>query len=179
MSGSDKAFGELYKNYTQFLYEYGMRFTSDSDLVKDCIHDLFLKIYKQRKTLIRPANIKVYLLVSLKNQLLNVLKQSSRYQQSDDEEGFFSFSLSVEEEYIEDERQRMERQLVDSFLSVLSPRQKEVIYYRYLQELSIQDICLLMNINYQSAQNLIQKALSNLRSRHNIPLLLPFLILCS
>lgn len=35
---------------------------------------------------------------------------------------------------------------------------KEIIYYRYIQELPMNEICEIMNLSYQSAQNLIQKA---------------------
>lgn len=168
ISGDDKAFVRLYKAHTQFLYAYGMRFTSDSELVKDCIHDLFLKLYRDRKTIVRPQNIKVYLLVAFKNRLYNALNRSSRFQGLHSDEQSFSFIHSVEEEFLENEAGRMERERVESVLSVLSPRQREIIYYRYIQELTLQEICLLMELNYQSVQNLIQKALAKARSHLNV-----------
>ena len=43
------------------------------NFIKDCIQDVFTGLYKNRKQLITPKNIKVYLLVSLKNSLINAL----------------------------------------------------------------------------------------------------------
>lgn len=167
ISGDEESFTWLYENHTQFLYEYGMRFTPDAHLVKDCIHDLFLKLYKNRKAVVTPRNVRVYLLVALKHTLFNALNHSSRirsHEPGNRESVCFSFTSSVEDDYVERENAETDRKRVDSILSVLSPRQREIIYYRYLQEFSMEEICLLMNISYQSAQNLIQKALNKIKS---------------
>lgn len=158
VAGDDEAFAWLYKNHTSILYEYGMRFTSDGDLVKDCIHDLFLTLYKNRKNITKPRNLKAYLLVSLKNRLLNALKHSAMADSVGDDDYVFNLVESVEDIYIDSEMKEHIRKKVDYVLSKMSPRQKEIIYYRYIQELSMDEICEMMNLSYQSAQNLIQKA---------------------
>lgn len=56
---------------------------------------------------------------------------------------------------------------VKEILSILTPRQKEIIYYRFIQEMSMEDICILMDINYQSAQNLIQRSLKKIKQNHS------------
>lgn len=158
VAGDDEAFAWLYKNHTSILYEYGMRFTSDGDLVKDCIHDLFLTLYKNRKDITKPRNLKAYLLVSLKNRLFNALKHSAMADRIGDDDYLFNLIDSVEDIYIDSEMKEHIRKKVDYVLSKMSPRQKEIIYYRYIQELSMDEICEMMNLSYQSAQNLIQKA---------------------
>lgn len=158
VAGDDEAFAWLYKNHTSLLYEYGMRFTSDGDLVKDCIHDLFLTLYKNRKNITKPRNLKAYLLVSLKNRLLNALKHSAMADRIGDDDYIFNLIDSVEDIYIDSEMKEHIRKKVEYVLSKMSPRQKEIIYYRYIQELSMDEICEMMNLSYQSAQNLIQKA---------------------
>ncbi len=44
-------------------------------------------------------------------------------------------------------------------MKILTPRQREVIYYRFIEELSYDDICQIMGLNYQSAYNLLQRSL--------------------
>ena len=53
---------------------------------------------------------------------------------------------------------------MEKILSLLTSRQKEIIYYRFIQEMSMEEICTLMDLNYQSAQNLIQRSLKKIRS---------------
>ena len=71
--------------------------------------------------------------------------------------------MSVEDQFIEDESLHNETHQVQKMLSVLTPRQKEIMYYRFVQELPMEDICRLMDLNYQSAQNLIQRSLKKIR----------------
>lgn len=72
--------------------------------------------------------------------------------------------MTVEEQFIQDEQYKNERKQVEKILSLLTSRQKEIIYYRFIQEMSMEEICTLMDLNYQSAQNLIQRSLKKIRS---------------
>ena len=44
--GDLDAFGEIYEEYIDLMYDYGSKITQDKDLVKDCIQDLFVDLYK-------------------------------------------------------------------------------------------------------------------------------------
>ena len=65
--------------------------------------------------------------------------------------------------YIENEEEASLKKEVRLLLNSLTSRQKEVIYYRYMENLSIQEIAGLMDMNYQSVQNLIQRSMEHLR----------------
>lgn len=43
LEGDEKAYLYIYKLYAQDMYSYGMLFTTNSELVKDCLHDVFNK----------------------------------------------------------------------------------------------------------------------------------------
>ena len=51
IAGDDDAYASLYEEYVQDLYQYGLCFTSDTELVKDCIQDLFVYLYANRSHL--------------------------------------------------------------------------------------------------------------------------------
>ncbi|MDR1583512.1 MAG: sigma-70 region 4 domain-containing protein, partial [Prevotellaceae bacterium] len=44
----------------------------------------------------------------------------------------------------------MNKFIVSRTMEQLTPRQREILYYRYVEELSYDDICRLMQMNYQS-----------------------------
>lgn len=167
LSGSNEAYSWLYETYIQILYAYGTRFTSDFELVKDCIQEVFTTIYKNRHRLSLPDNIKVYLMVALKNSIIRSLYKQQKTHPLDTEETIqFTLEPTVEELFIHDEDGLYQQQHIQKILSVLTPRQQEIIYYRFIQELSFEEICSLMNLNYQSAQNLIQRSLKKIRDHH-------------
>ena len=78
----------------------------------------------------------------------------------------FSLEPTVEEEFVNNEQYNNQQKKIKEILSILTPRQKEIIYYRFIQEMSMEEICILMDINYQSAQNLIQRSLKKIKQNY-------------
>ena len=154
LAGDNEAYCWIYKVYIQMLFRYGHNFTSDTELIKDCIQDVFTGLYKNRERLIVPNNIKVYLFVAIKNCIQRTLYKESIYERS-------------AMEFVNNEQYNNQQKKVKEILSILTPRQKEIIYYRFIQEMSMEDICILMDINYQSAQNLIQRSLKKIKQNHS------------
>lgn len=168
IAGDKDAYSWIYKVYIQILFQYGKRFTSDTELIKDCIQEVFTKLYNNRTRLTIPDNIKLYLLISLKNCLINAIYQESHYERYDSGTVSFSLELTVEEQYVNNEHYQNQLKRIQEILALLTPRQKEIIYYRYIQELSFDEICVIMDMNYQSAQNLIQRSLKKIRDTYGL-----------
>jgi RNA polymerase sigma factor (sigma-70 family) len=164
LAGDDKAYAYFYKKYVQELFSYGARFTPDRELVKDCIQDVFVKIYGNRSTLRATDQVKLYLFIALKNTLLNVFQKDRNAFRADTEEPVFSAEYAIDDHQSasdeENERKDKMRRILDS----LTPRQREVIYYRYVEGMALKDVCRLMDMNYQSVQNLIQRAIKKIKT---------------
>ena len=167
IAGDNDSYSWLYNKYVQTLYQYSLRFTSNPELIKDCIQEVFTQLYKNRERLIVPDNIKVYLFVTIKNCILRALYKESIYERSTMEQVPFLLEPTVEDEFINNEQYKNQQKKVKEILSILTPRQKEIIYYRFVQEMSMEEICILMDMNYQSAQNLIQRSLKKIRQNYS------------
>ncbi|MDR2118070.1 MAG: sigma-70 family RNA polymerase sigma factor [Tannerellaceae bacterium] len=164
LSGDDKAYACIYRKYVKTLFSYGMQFTPNRELVKDCIQDVFVKIYSHRASLREIEYVKFYLFFSLKNTLLNVFQKDRSSCRMDMEEPVFCTEYhTVEDRTIADEEEAEQKEKMRRILDALTPRQKEAIYYRYVEEMELKDICILMDMNYQSVQNLIQRAVKKLK----------------
>ena len=168
LEGDDQAYSWIYTHYIQVLYNYGLQITPDSEIVKDCIQDVFVKIYKAKKKLTVPQNPKVYLMIALKNNIYNTFNQE-RLQKN------YAFSLyqteeqlTVKNEFIDQEAWHEEMNNIKRMMKILTPRQREVIYYRFIEELSYDDICQIMGLNYQSAYNLLQRSLQKIREAYGV-----------
>ena len=70
----------------------------------------------------------------------------------------------VEDDYMEEEQRQNEFSLVKRLLDQLSPRQREALTLYYIEEKKYEDICEIMNMNYQSVRNLMYRGLTKLRS---------------
>ena len=163
LSGDDKAYACIYKEYVSVMFSYGMYFTSDRELVKDCIQDIFVKLYMNRSRLSRTANIKLYLYIALKNRLFNAFQKDKKLYQNDTVEPVFSVEYTIEDRIIEDEEQAEKKETMLHLLELLTERQREVIHYRYVEELNITEISEIMKMNYQSVQNLLQRSIKKIQ----------------
>lgn len=166
ISGDNDSYSWIYNTFVQDIYRYGLRFTSNKEIIQDCIQEVFTTLYKNRDRLITPENIKIYLFVSLKNNLIRTIYKESVYNHDLSEDIEFSLEPTVEDEFISNEQYVNQQKRIKEILTLLSPRQREIIYYRYIQELSMDEICTLMDLNYQSAQNLIQRSLKKMRATY-------------
>ncbi|MDR1675781.1 MAG: sigma-70 family RNA polymerase sigma factor [Tannerella sp.] len=163
LSGDDRAYAYLYKKYTDELFAFGMRFTFNRELVKDTVQDVFIKIYRNRSRLSKTDKVKPYLYMAMKNTLFNVFEKEKESYHIDTVEPVFITEHSIEDMIIADEQEAEHKQKINRLLDVLTPRQKEVIYYRYVEEMELNEICKLMGMNYQSVQNLIQRSIKRIK----------------
>ncbi len=162
--GDAKAFSRLYDLHVNMLFNYGCRLTTDKELLKDCIHDVFIKIYNKREDLGEVSNFKSYLFISLKNKLCDETRKRINYSDLSVEELNPIAAENVENDYIRFEAESVSCRKVKHLLNQLPPRQKEALTLYYIEEKKYEDICVLMNMNYQSVRNLIHRGILKLRS---------------
>ncbi|MCD7931126.1 MAG: hypothetical protein LUH15_07040 [Tannerellaceae bacterium] len=80
LSGNYDAYTWIYNSYAKMLYLYGSRFVASHEIVEDAIQELFLTLYKNRNRLRVPENVKLYLLVSMKHNLILAINKEERYE---------------------------------------------------------------------------------------------------
>jgi len=71
---------------------------------------------------------------------------------------------NVEKDYIANEKEQTDNAYVTRMLDQLSPRQRKAIVLYYIEEKKYEDICVIMDMNYQSVRNLIHRGISKLRT---------------
>ena len=163
-AGNMAAFSQLYNLHINVLFNYGLKLTIDKELLKDCIHDIFVKLYTKKDELGTIDNLRSYLFISLKNKLCDELRRRMYMSDTAVEEVSISTPTDVEDDYMEEEQRKNEFSLVRRLLDQLSPRQREALTLYYIEEKKYEDNCEIMNMNYQSVRNLMHRGLTKLRS---------------
>lgn len=153
----------LYKSHAKSLYNYGIKITSDEELLKDCIHDVFIKMYSKRDELSNVENIKSYLFISLKNRIFDEIRKSNSYDFTSIDEANVKSKDDVEHIFIKNEQQKNDSNFISMLLNKLSPRQREALTLYYINEKEYSEICQIMQMNYQSVRNLIHRSILKLR----------------
>ena len=163
-AGNDHAFSELYDLYVQSLYNYGMKLTQDQELIKDCIHDVFVKVYSKRNEKHTINNLSSYLIISLKNRLLDEFRRNTFMDESEVEKyDYRRASEDVEHDYLNTERELFQTAKVAHLMNNLTRRQRQAITLYYLEERKYDEICDIMQMNYHSVRNLMHRGMLKLR----------------
>ena len=162
--GNWSAYEALYKKYFSILNNYGFKFTKENELVEDAVHDLFVRLWTSRERLSDPESVKNYLFKSMRNILLRKMKSEEKFTDIDGQEYPLSFSISYGTETFQRIEDQELRARIRFFIETLPARQQEIIFLRFYEELSYEEIAGVMSISINSAYKLLYKALDNLQN---------------
>ena len=163
-NGDEKAFSSLYNMYAVSLLNYGMCLTSDKELVRDCVHDVFVKLLVKCKTS-KISKISSYLFISLRNRLTDEFRRGSfstdtpindnKMRRSDD---------SAEELFIRQEDDSILHADVSKLFAELTPRQRKAFNLYFIEQKKYDEICHILQMNYPCVRNLVHRGMMKLRS---------------
>lgn len=163
LDGDETAFSKIYQEYAYRLLAYGSKIAFDETIVKDAIQDVFVRLWKNRKTISAVSNVQVYLFKSLRNRLYKILELEKKYETALLDEKIQVGVLSIEDAMILSEFKKEQLLKLHHYLQKLPTHQREAIHLRFFQNLQITEIAALMEVNNQSVSNSIYRGLNTLR----------------
>ncbi|MDN5213520.1 sigma-70 family RNA polymerase sigma factor [Fulvivirgaceae bacterium BMA12] len=161
--GNRQAFKLIYYTYYQHLFNYGLKLSGHTDITEDCIQDLFLKLWKNKKNLGDVNSIKAYLFKSFRRILIDLIKSDKKNNNVIDLPAEYDVHLSVEEILIKNESSQQQLTSLEKALNNLSKRQKEIIYLCFFKGMSYMEITEVIPIKYQTVRNCMHEAVKILR----------------
>ncbi|MBA4055252.1 MAG: hypothetical protein C0490_11105, partial [Marivirga sp.] len=168
-SGDVAAYSQIYRRYFFVLYGYGKKISNDNELVKDCIQDLFIKIWNNRENLNDTTSVKFYLFTSLKRKLIDTLKSPSQRLRS--EEDIMDFEIT-DTSVFDDEASNWQKERVLNAMNKLSKHQQRLLQMKFYRNQSNQEIAEELGITIQSVYNSVFKTLRTIRKQLMIVLLI-------
>ncbi|HLU92706.1 MAG TPA: sigma-70 family RNA polymerase sigma factor [Membranihabitans sp.] len=156
---------QLYYNNYPVLLRYGVKLVGDRPLVKDVIQSLFLRFFENNTDLTGHPAPDAYVVKSFRRALLRNIQVLNLVDYTVPEKmgtGFIQYSH--EDLWIQEEETAHHKNKVLDILNSLSDRQREIVWLHYYEEKSYQEIAEILDINYQSVLNNLQRAFRKIRS---------------
>jgi RNA polymerase sigma factor (sigma-70 family) len=162
-AGDEVAYTRLIKKYSKILFNYGFRICQDKDFLKDCIQDVFLELWNRRLKISPTQAVKWYLFKAVR---LRIFREQSKWNRNEapDENYTFLVEFNIESKMITDLETMELGTRIKQVLNGLPPRQREIMYLRFYENLDFENISQIMEISKQSVHNLLQKAYKNFRA---------------
>ena len=162
--GDERALENIYREHVDALLRYGGQFSRDVELLEDCVHDLFVELWRNRRGLSDNDNIRPYLLVALRRKVVRQIRRRQKTQNEfDQKELDFLAVPGIESSIIGREISEEKAAALKKAMAQLSKRQREALYLKYFEEMSYEEICEALEINYQSVRNLVSAGIRALR----------------
>lgn len=165
-NGDPGAYSLIYRRYFRVLFNYGKRISLDHELIKDCIQELFIKIWNNRDNLSETTSIKYYLFTSLKRKLLDTLR-SAYVKQSADQDTLDDdiVNLIPSSPENDDDMMVLQKERVQYALNKLTVHQQRLLQMKFYKNLSNKEIADELGITMQSVYNAVFKALRSLKKQ--------------
>ena len=167
INGDRASFALLYKNLFQDLYRYGMTVHPNREVIGDAIHELFLDLWKYRRSLADIKQLKYYFLRSLRSKIYKLLKEVKRNQVSEEEyaNADIRYILSPEDQLINTNEKSDSQKRVTTLINDLPTLQREAIMLIFFEGKSYEEASLILSKSIQSVYTLVSRGLGKLRKR--------------
>ena len=164
IAGDFNAYASLYKDHVESMILYGLKIKQDKGEVRDAIQDIFVELWHSKENLKPVQLVSMYLLKALRYKLIKKEKNKifSLKDEPDDLPGI-GLEQPIEFFILENEDRAYKLEKIRKAVQLLPKRQQEVINLRFYKGFSTEQVAGIMAINYQSATNLLHKAVQFLR----------------
>ncbi len=141
------------------MLRYGLKLVGDRAHVEDTIQSLFLQFIEKGLDIQEHPAPDAYVLKSFRRELLR--SNQNRLKKIGTSMGEIEFS--PEDFMIQDEESGIQKAQIVELLNTLTSRQKEIILLHYFESKSYQEIADLLDVNYQSVLNNLQRSFQKIR----------------
>ena len=165
MAGGDRnAFLTIYHHHYHALFCYGFSLTTDKELTKDCIQELFLDIWKTRTTLNKDVtNVRSYLFTWLRRKITSAFSRLAKAKSLELMQDAPLTQSCYEELLITFQRSEEKKEQLRKALTKLTKKQLEIVRLKFFEKLSYAEIAAKTSLAPRTVYNLIYEAIRHLR----------------
>lgn len=170
-----KYFQKFYLSYAGGMISFACKYV-DADTAEDIVHDIFLKVWDQKSTIIVDKESQNYLLSMVKNACFDHLKRQrvsetflskAELQLKIDSIEYYDISNNDSDETLE---------AIYALIDKLPPKSKVIFEKTYLEKQKSKDIAEEMKLSVRTVETHIYNALKLIRNSLKSSNLLPFLL---
>lgn len=160
--GDIRAFEEIYRISSAFVYHVALRFTHHTAIAEEVTQDVFLKIHRNLASFKSESSLKTWIYKITMNTALNYEKRKSRETRLRVDFDSVIVTKEAKEETGADLVQAEKRDFLHQLLAQLNPDQRSCILLRELEGLEYLEIAKALGININTVRSRLKRARENL-----------------
>lgn len=166
-SGDQAAFSEIYQEFIDSLFAYGTKITHDRELVKDCVHDVFVELQRLKPDLHHPEYIEFYLYKSFRNAIFHKTKENKRtHCMAIEDMVDFDLQFNIEQDSFELESDALRVEKLKRILQTLDPQKRELLFLKFSTGLNYVEMGKLLSLNPDTVKKQVYRTLDQLWDKY-------------
>ncbi len=163
--GDTDSLSQIYSANYDLLYDYGLRYTSDTKIVEDSIQEVFISFIKYRKKIGTVRSLQGYLISSFRRQLFLFLNNKKNTISIDQmPESTFDYFKSPDTDSTDKEDTEFLHSTIAECINNLTNKQKEILFLRFEKEIPYEEIANILNISVDSCYKSIYRTIKAIRA---------------
>ena len=157
----ETAFAEIYKRYAKSLADFTASKLFNLEDARDIIHDIFVKLWEDRKQLQITSNLKTYLFTITRRRIIDKIRRNITREEY---AAMLQSLANAHQPNVEQQIAAKElQQAIENSLGELSPKVKEIYHLSREENLSSSEIAEKLELSEQTVKNQLSTALAYLR----------------
>ncbi len=157
-AGDLRAFEDIYKEYSGFVYNVGLRVMNNHADAQEVTQDVFLSVYRKLSGFREMASLKTWLYRIAVNTAINHIKKESKLREKAAKLKDEADLLTLENK--EQGRQDREygKEIVTGILMKLNPKQRACIVLKHIEGFTCNEISNTLKININTVKTHLRRA---------------------
>jgi len=167
--GDEYAYDLIVRRYKDQLFNFAYRFLNNAEEAEDVVQETFLRLYRNKHAYRQIAKFSTWIYTIAGNLAMTELRKRKRRKLvSISDMGFEDKEYEIEDEMADTERDAdssLTEKIIQQAINELSPRFKQVILLRDVQELSYEEIGKILRIPLGTVKSRVNRARLKLQSK--------------
>jgi len=159
-SGSEIAFGEIYRRYHHPIYNYLIRITQDEAGADDILQEVFLAVWQGASRFKYQSSVKTWIYRIAYKQSITWFRKHTKKSRRMELEEIVDFGKSPEETAIA----TIQNTQLKKAMEALAPKHRAVLEFAFIEEMSYSEIADILNCPIGTVKSRMSYALRNLSS---------------
>ena len=165
--GDVKAFEEIYKTASGFVYTVVLRIVNNQTEAEEVTQEVFIKIFRNLRNFQFRSSLKTWIYRIAVNSAINAYRRRAREQRRAVDFETVSSTLEAPGDHREHMHKQDHEKILSSLLDSLSPEQRSCIVLRELEGLSYKEISDALKVNINTVRTRIKRARQTLMTCRN------------
>lgn len=161
-NGDKQAFMRIYNRNKRKVFTWAYRMLHNEASAEEISQEVFIRIFKMQKSYKATAKLTTLLYTITSRLVFNESRRKSRHPEQEIEQEEWQNIPDVSNEWMNAMEKEQRKEILERAIQQVPDRQRAVLMLRYIDGMSHEEICSIMELSTQAVKSLLHRGLESL-----------------